>query len=166
MLVGSPGSGKSTVGGLVAERLGAPFRDTDVDVEAATGSTVAALFVERGEQAFRALEHDAVLAALDEHDGVLALGGGAVLDAGTRGRLAGETVALLDVSLPEAAKRVGLNRDRPLLLGNVRTQLGALLAARAPLYAEVATFTVSTDGRTPDDVADDLVRLLAGVETS
>jgi shikimate kinase len=166
VLVGSPGSGKSTVGGLVAERLDVPFRDTDVDVEAATGSTVAALFVERGEQAFRALEHDAVLAALDEHDGVLALGGGAVLDAGTRRRLAGETVALLDVSLAEAAKRVGLNRDRPLLLGNVRTQLGALLAARAPLYAEVATFTVSTDGRTPDDIADDLVRLLAGVETS
>ena len=165
MLVGSPGSGKTTVGGLVAARLGLPFRDTDADVEAATGSTVAALFVDRGEDAFRELERNAVLTALDEHEGVLALGGGAVLDAGTRRRLAEETVALLDVSLSDAAKRVGLNRDRPLLLGNVRAQLGALLAARAPLYAEVATFTVPTDGRTPEDVVDDLLSRLADEET-
>ena len=88
-----------------------------------------------------------------------------MLDAGTRRRLAEETVALLDVSLSDAAKRVGLNRDRPLLLGNVRAQLGALLAARAPLYAEVATFTVPTDGRTPDDVVDDLLSRLANEET-
>ncbi len=165
MLVGSPGSGKTTVGGLVAARLGVAFRDTDADVEAATGSTVAALFVDRGEEAFRELERAAVLTALDEHEGVLALGGGAVLDAGTRRRLAGETVALLDVSLADAAKRVGLNRDRPLLLGNVRAQLGALLAARAPLYAEVATFTVPTDGRTPDEVVDAVLAQLANEET-
>jgi shikimate kinase len=164
VLVGAPGSGKTTVGGLVAGRLGVDFRDTDADVEAATGSTVAALFVDRGEEAFRELERKAVLAALDEHEGVLALGGGAVLDAATRQRLKGETVALLDVSLADAAKRVGLNRDRPLLLGNVRAQLGALLAARAPLYAEVATFTVTTDGRTPDDVVDDLLALLVNEE--
>ena len=165
MLVGSPGSGKTTVGGLVAARLGVAFRDTDADVEAVTGSTVAALFVDRGEEAFRELERNAVITALDEHDGVLALGGGAVLDAGTRTRLARETVALLDVSLADAAKRVGLNRDRPLLLGNVRAQLGALLAARAPLYAEVATFTVTTDGRTPDEVVDSLLTQLATEET-
>jgi shikimate kinase len=165
VLVGAPGSGKTTVGDLVAGRLGVEFRDTDADVEAATGSTVAALFVDRGEEAFRELERTAVLAALDEHEGVLALGGGAVLDAGTRQRLKGERVALLDVSLADAAKRVGLNRDRPLLLGNVRAQLGALLAARAPLYAEVATLTVTTDGRTPDEVVDDLLAQLANEET-
>jgi shikimate kinase len=165
VLVGSPGSGKTTVGGLAAARLGVAFRDTDADVEALTGSTVAALFVDRGEEAFRELERQAVLTALDEHEGVLALGGGAVLDAGTRQRLAGETVALLDVSLADAAKRVGLNRDRPLLLGNVRAQLGALLAARAPLYAEVASFTVPTDGRTPEEVVDNLLARLANEET-
>jgi len=165
VLVGSPGSGKTTVGGLVAARLGVAFRDTDADVEAVTGSTVAALFVDRGEEAFRELERTAVLTALDEHEGVLALGGGAVLDPGTRRRLQTETVALLDVGLAEAAKRVGLNRDRPLLLGNVRAQLGTLLAARAPLYAEVATITVPTDGRTPDEVADDLLARLSKDES-
>jgi shikimate kinase len=163
VLVGPPGSGKTTVGQLVAARLGVPFRDTDADVEAATGSSVAALFVDQGEDAFRALERTAVAVALAEHQGVLALGGGSVLDVGTRSALQGHRVVLLDVGLSDAARRVGLNRDRPLLLGNVRGQLGALMAARAPLYAEVAVETVDTDGRTPEQVADDVIaRLTTG----
>jgi shikimate kinase len=162
VLVGPPGSGKTTVGRLVSASLGVDFRDTDDDVSAAAGASVAAIFVDRGEAAFRLLERAAVVAALEEHDGVLALGGGAVLDGDTRADLKGHRVVLLDVGLPDAARRVGLNRDRPLLLGNVRAQLAALMAARAPLYAEVAVETVATDGRTPEDVAADVVALAAG----
>jgi shikimate kinase len=99
-----------------------------------------------------------VTRALAEHDGVLALGGGAVLDEGTRAALAGRTVVFLSVDVKDAASRVGFNRDRPLLLGNPRAQWLRLMQKRRPLYDEVATATVGTDGRTPDQVADDVVR--------
>ncbi len=158
VLVGPPGSGKTTVGRLLADRLGVAFRDTDDDVVAAAGSSIADLFVTRGEPAFRELERAAVRAALADHDGVLALGGGAVLDPATRRLLAGHCVVLLDVGPSDAAARVGLNRDRPLLLGNVRARLRELLEARRPLYQEVATVVVATDGRAPADVAADVAR--------
>jgi shikimate kinase len=99
VLVGPPGAGKSTVGAAVAGRLGVAFRDTDADVEAAAGKAVSDVFVDDGEAAFRALERAAVARALQEHDGVLSLGGGAVLDAGTRELLDGHLVVLLDVDL-------------------------------------------------------------------
>jgi shikimate kinase len=153
VLVGPPGAGKSTVGRLVAQRRGVGFRDTDADVEAVAGDTVADLFVDRGEAAFRDLERIAVQRALVDHDGVLALGGGAVLDGDTRALLASHRVVFLDVGLAAAAARVGLNRDRPLLLGNPRAQLRTMLEQRRPLYDEVATVTVSTDGRSAEDVA-------------
>ncbi len=168
VLVGPPASGKTTVGTAVAAALGVAFRDTDADVEAAAGSTVADLFVTRGEPHFRALEEAAVARALAEHDGVLALGGGAVLSAATRALLVaagrqGCTVAHLDVDVASAAKRAGLSRDRPLLAVNPRAMLRTLLEQRAPLYAEVATVVVPTAGRTPDDVvADVLAALPAG----
>jgi shikimate kinase len=157
VLVGPPASGKTTVGTAVAAALGVAFRDTDADVEARAGSTVADLFVTHGEEHFRALEEQAVAEALAGHDGVLALGGGAVLSAATRALLvahgrAGGTVAHLDVDVPTAAKRAGLSRDRPLLAVNPRAVLRTLLEQRAPLYAEVATVVVPTTGRTPDDV--------------
>ncbi|MCV2491457.1 shikimate kinase [Geodermatophilus sp. YIM 151500] len=168
VLVGPPASGKTTVGAAVARARGLPFRDTDRDVEDESGSTVADLFVERGEPYFRALEERAVARALAEHDGVLALGGGAVLSPASRRLLvargrAGGVVVWLDVDLPSAAKRAGLGRDRPILGVNPRAMLRQMLQTRAPLYAEVATVTVPTGGRTPDDVvADVLAALPAG----
>jgi len=157
VLVGPPASGKTTVGTALASALGVGFRDTDQDVEAATGSTVADLFVAEGEGHFRALEEQAVAAALGSHDGVLALGGGAVTSPATRELLVaygrgGGTVVWLDVDLASAAKRVGLSRDRPILGVNPRAMLRTMLENRAPLYGEVATLTVSTGNRTPEDV--------------
>jgi shikimate kinase len=161
VLVGPPSSGKTTVGTALADRLGVVFRDTDADVEAATGQRVADLFVDLGEPHFRALEEQAVAVALEEHDGILALGGGAVLSAVTRERLtgytrAGGTVVWLDVDLASAAERVGLGRSRPVLGLNPRATLRTLLAARAPLYAEVASVTVTTGGREPGEVVDEV----------
>jgi shikimate kinase len=159
VLVGPPGSGKSTTGQVLAARRGVAFRDTDHDVEATAGKPISDIFVDDGEPAFRALEREAVVAALGAHDGVLALGGGAVLDPVTQERLAayaaaGGVVVFLDVSLAHAAPRVGLNRSRPLLLGNPRAQWQALMEARRPVYERVATVRVLTDGLTPAQVAD------------
>jgi shikimate kinase len=165
VLVGPPASGKTTVGTGVAEILQLPFRDTDVDIEDVTGTTVADLFVEYGEPHFRALEEQAVARALAAHTGVLALGGGAVTSAATRELLvahgrAGGAVVWLDVDLPSAAKRVGLSRDRPILGVNPRAMLRQMLQTRAPLYAEVATHTVPTGGREPGDVIADVAAVV------
>ncbi len=157
VLVGPPGAGKTSVGELVATRLGVAFRDTDADVEAAAGMPIGEIFFDAGEAHFRELERSAVRAALDEARGVLALGGGAVVDAGTRAALAGHQVVFLDVDMHDAVRRVGLSRDRPLLLTNPRAQLKRLLDARRPLYEEVAAVTIPTGGRTPDEVADAVI---------
>ncbi|MFC7923394.1 shikimate kinase [Streptomyces cinereoruber] len=153
ILVGPMGSGKSTVGALLAERLGAPYRDTDADIVAAEGREISDIFVEDGEEHFRALERDAVARAVAEHEGVLALGGGAVLDAGTRELLAGLPVAYLSMNVEEAVRRVGLNTARPLLAVNPRRQWRELMEARRHLYTEVARVVVATDDRTPEEVA-------------
>ncbi|MEV5146780.1 shikimate kinase [Streptomyces sp. NPDC052727] len=147
------GVGKSTVGRLLAERLGVGYRDTDEDIVAAEGRTIAEIFVDEGEAAFRALEKAAVRAALTEHRGVVALGGGAVLDADTRALLAGQRVLYLSMEVEEAVKRTGLNVARPLLAVNPRKQWRELMEARRHLYEEVATAVVATDGRTPEEVA-------------
>ena len=152
VLVGSMGAGKTTVGKALAERLGVGFRDTDEDVVAGTGRTVQEIFVDEGEEHFRALERDAVALALDTHDGVLALGGGAPVDPTTRDLLAGHTVVFLRVDLANAAQRVGLGVSRPMLLGNVRGRMKQLIDERAPLYSSVATHVVDTDGLEPAQV--------------
>jgi shikimate kinase len=156
VLVGAPGSGKSTVGPLLAARLGLPFVDVDAVIEERTGRSVAEIFADEGEPAFRALE-EATTAELLGRPGVLSLGGGAVLSAATRAGLRGHRVVWLQVSASTAVSRVGLNEARPLLLGNVRGRLIKLLAERTPLYAEVATERVETDVLTPEAVVDVLV---------
>jgi shikimate kinase len=154
VLVGAMGAGKSTVGRLLAERWDVAFRDTDDDVEQAEGRSISDIFVDSGEEHFRALEREAVAHALGEHAGVLAVGGGAVMRPETRSLLAGHRVVFLQVGLTDAAARVGLGTSRPLLLGNVRGTLKALLDERTPVYQAVADASVDTDGRTPDEVAD------------
>ncbi len=161
VLVGPMGAGKTTVAALLAAAWGTSARDTDADVETAEGRTISDIFVDSGEEHFRALERAAVERAIVEHDGVLALGGGAVLDPATRDLLAGHRVVFLRVGLSEAVKRVGLGSARPLLLGNVRGRIKALLDERTPIYEAVATETVDTDGRTPDEVADEILRKVA-----
>lgn len=153
VLVGPMGAGKSTVAALLGDAWGLPVRDTDTDIEATEGRTIADIFVDSGEEHFRAMEAEAVAEALAAHEGVLALGGGAVLDPDTRELLAGHRVVFLRVGLSEAVKRVGLGVGRPLLLGNVRSRIKALLDERTPVYESLATLVVDTDGHTPDEVA-------------
>ncbi|MFG2950066.1 shikimate kinase [Streptomyces adustus] len=152
VLVGPMGVGKSTVGQLLAERLGVGYRDTDDDIVAEQGRSIAEIFVDEGESAFRTIEKTSVRRALAGHDGVLALGGGAVLDADTRGLLAGLRVVYLSMDVEEAVRRTGLNTARPLLAVNPRKQWRELMEARRHLYEEIATAVVATDGRTPEEV--------------
>ena len=160
VLVGAPGAGKSTVGRLVAERLGVSFRDTDADIVAEAGKPISEIFYDDGEPHFRALESSAVSRALAEHDGVLALGGGAVLSAGTREELLGRTVVFLDIGMAAAARRVGLARDRPVITLNPRAMLHSLLAERRPLYEQVATHVVEVDNQTADQVAESVLKAI------
>lgn len=201
VLIGPPGAGKSTVGPLVAQRLGVAFCDTDDWVEAVAGKSVGDIFVEDGEPAFRALERDAVARAIaggaapgggaapagqasagaapagetsagaapageasagetsagETSAGcVVGLGGGAVLDPDTQRLLAGLPVVYLATGFAAAAKRVGMDVPRPLLAGNPRAMLRGLLEQRLPVYEKLARITVSTDGRDPDDIADEV----------
>jgi shikimate kinase len=165
VLVGPMGVGKSTVGELLAERLGVIHRDTDADIVAAQGRTISEIFVDEGEAVFRALERDAVRRALAEHDGVLALGGGAVLDPDTRALLAGHRVVYLTMDVEEAVRRTGLNAARPLLALNPRKQWRELMEARRHLYEEVATAVVATDGRGPEEVAQAVLEAMGWKET-
>ena len=166
VLVGPMGAGKSTVAAILAERWGVSVRDTDADIEATEGREISEIFVDDGEAHFRELERAAVAKALAEHDDVLALGGGAVLDPGTREALAGHEVVFLNVGLSDAVKRVGLGVGRPLLLGNVRSRVKALLDERLPVYRAVATVEVDTDGRTPEEVAADVAAAIESKEQS
>lgn len=162
VLVGPMGAGKSTVGRALARHWDVGFRDTDDDVERAAGKAIPEIFVDDGEQHFRALEADAVVRALAEHDGVLALGGGAVMTPAVREALDGHTVVFLSVGLADAVKRVGVGASRPLLMGGVRSRMKALLDERAPVYRSVAVLEVASDGKAPDVVATEVAELLEG----
>lgn len=161
VLVGPMGVGKSTVGHLLAERLGVAYRDTDEDIVAEQGRTIAEIFADDGECAFRAIEARAVARALAGHDGVLALGGGAVLDPRTRALLSGRPVVFLDADAGEAVRRIGRDPGRPLLAGDPHRRWRALAAARRPLYTEVARAVVDTGGRTPEGVVEAVLAALA-----
>ncbi|WP_445269118.1 shikimate kinase [Streptomyces sp. DSM 41634] len=155
VLIGVPGSGKTTVGALLAEHLGVAFRDTDHDIAALCGTPVPDFVRRHGEARFRALEREAVRAALDEHDGVLALGGGAVLDEATQRRLAGHRVVHLKVGLSTALARIGSAQDRPLLAGDVESRLGELFRVRGPVYRRLARLEFDTDTDTNADTDSD-----------
>ena len=174
ILIGPPGAGKTTVGSLLAARLGVDFTDTDAVVEAAAGKPVGDIFITDGEPAFRRLEREAVAAALAGSEarhpgagtpvpGVLGLGGGAVMDEQTQARLAGRAVVYLETGFSELVKRVGLDRARPLLIGtSPRAQLKSLLDQRLPVYSRLAWLTVGTDGRDPDAVAAEIAAVVDG----
>ena len=160
VLVGPPGSGKSTVGAALATLLGVVLHDTDAAIEVAQGRTVYDIFVEDGEPTFRALERAEVARAVAEEEGVLALGGGAPVDPSTAAVLAGQTVVFLDVGIADASKRVGFDQSRPLLAVNPRASWVRLMNERRPIYERVATHRVDTAGRTPDDIAAEIAGLL------
>lgn len=155
VLIGPPGSGKTTVGGVLAQRLGVALHDTDAAIEAAQGRAISDIFVQDGEAAFRALERAEVVRALTEEDGVLALGGGAVMQEPVADALreGGHRVVFLDVGIADASTRVGFDSSRPLLLVNPRASWTRLMNARRPTYESLAGLRADTAGRTPEQVA-------------
>lgn len=158
VLVGFMGAGKSSVGRLLAQRLGLPFVDSDDAVEQRTGRAIRDVFATDGEAAFRALERETIADLLGGPDVVLALGGGAVEDAATREALRGHDVVYLEVDLEEALQRVGGDAERPVLRD---PQLAARYRTRVPDYAGVATLVVPTTGRDVEAVAGEVLTGLA-----
>jgi shikimate kinase len=164
VLVGPPGSGKTTVGRVLARRLAVPFTDVDAVIVERAGKPIADVFLDDGEEAFRELEREVVAHALATVDGVLALGGGSVLAPETRQLLRGHRVVHLTVGLADGLRRTGMSTARPLLAGvNPRATFRALLEARAPLYREVASVEVDTSRRSSGQVARSVLEALGEV---
>jgi shikimate kinase len=163
ILIGPPGAGKSSVGKALAQRLSATFADTDSLIEHESGLRVSEIFLDKGEPFFRDLEEKIVLRELVECDGVLALGGGSVMNADVAQALRGSLhpICFLDVSLSSAAPRIGFNRDRPLLVGNPRAKWQELMNIRRPIYESLARFTISTDSGTPSQIAQEIAEVLS-----
>lgn len=162
ILIGPPGSGKSTVAKALSRTLDCECVDTDALVERSAGKKISEIFIEDGEPAFRAMEREVVLSAIQECPGVLSLGGGSVLDSEVQSALESERapVIYLEVSIAQAAPRVGFNKDRPLLLINPRQQWLSLMQTREPIYRRLSRFTVSTDSKKPAAVAEEIKRLI------
>lgn len=162
VLIGPPGSGKSIVGAALAELLDVTFHDTDARIEEIEGRAIADIFVESGEPYFRDVERAVVLHAVAAHEGVVSLGGGAAMDPEVQRALDGRAVVFLDVGIADAAKRVGFDQSRPLLAVNPRARWVALMNERRPIYERLATIRVDTGGRTPADIAAEIVAALRG----
>jgi len=154
VLIGAPGSGKSTVGVALAAHLQWPFVDTDALIELKESKKVTDLFVENGEEYFRGVEFSALEEVLQEDSAVISLGGGAPISDRAQEVLqsSNSVIVFLDVSLATAAPRVGFNRDRPLLLGNPRAQWQALSEQRRPIYEKLATQSIKVDDMTVDEI--------------
>ncbi len=164
VLVGVPGAGKTTVGKLLAKNLGIDFFDSDQVIESRAGKSVSDIFTQDGEPAFRKLEHDVIVELLDSNNVVLALGGGSLGNDETRAKVKDAKTVWLVAGLAQAVDRVGMNRNRPLLLGNVRGQLADLMAAREPFYKEVAAIAVDTSKLIPSEVVTEIVSELGKIE--
>ncbi len=165
VLIGPPGSGKSTSGALLARRLGVRFADTDKAVERSAGKPVGDVFVEDGEPVFRELERAAVAQCLDDGSGVVALGSGAVLDPDVRLQISECTVVYLDAGFATVAKRTGIDRPRVVMPGNPRGMLRSMLQQRRPVYTELATFTVNADELSPEEIALEIADKLPGSDS-
>lgn len=153
VLIGLPGSGKSTIGRRLAKSMNVPLLDTDIAIEKTTGRTIADIFANDGEPEFRRIEEEVIRDALATHDGILSLGGGAVTTEGVREALRGHTVIYLEISAAEGVRRTGGSTVRPLLAGPDRSEkFKALMAERVPLYRKVATIKVNTNHRNPGAV--------------
>ena len=162
ILIGPPGAGKTSVGKALAKKLSLNFLDSDKVVEEKSGKSISEIFITDGEPAFREMERSAVMDLLENQDGVIALGGGSVMDIEVSKRLLPmANVVFLDVSISNAAPRVGFNRDRPLLLGNPRQQWIALMEKRRSTYEALAKARVSTDNKKPVEVVEEIVKELA-----
>lgn len=157
--MGPPGSGKSTVGKYLSKELGLSLIDTDRLIEDKEGRSISEIFLADGEEGFRAIEKEIVLDVLKMEDCVIALGGGSVLDLDVQRELSEcADVVFLDVSISNAAPRVGFNKERPLLMGNPRQQWLQLMEKRRGIYESLATRTVSTDNRKPNEVAHEIAQ--------
>lgn len=158
ILVGPMGSGKSTVGKYLAQSMSLAFRDTDEMIVEQSGREISDIFIEDGEESFRALEKIILRTALLEDDSVLALGGGACVsvDAQSALRVSGAFIVYLKISLSKVSSRVGFNQGRPLLMGNPRGQWQSLMNERAPIYEDLASFTVDVDDKSIEDIATEI----------
>ncbi|MBU6379928.1 MAG: hypothetical protein RL560_192 [Actinomycetota bacterium] len=156
ILIGPMGSGKSTIGKLLASKLDAPFRDTDDLIENEQGKSVSQIFLEHGEAEFRAMEKRVLRDELLRDGAVLALGGGAPisLDAQSALRAISSYIIFLDISLSTVAPRIGFNRDRPLLLDNPRGTWQNLMQERRPIYELLADATINVDNRSEEEIVD------------
>ena len=166
VLVGVPGAGKTTVGKLLAKELSLKFFDSDQVIEERAGKSVSDIFTQDGEPAFRKLEHEVIIDLLESDEVVLALGGGSLGNDETRAKVKSASAVWLVAGLAQAVDRVGMNRNRPLLLGNVRGQLADLMAAREPFYKEVASIAVDTSKLIPAEVVAEIVSKLKAGESS